>query len=88
MQFIANRYEYRRRLPHYQRYDRDLFVTFCTLNRWSLSAEARDAVLGHCLHDHGKRYVLHAAVIMPEHVHLMLMSLRDEGDGLIRWPRL
>ncbi|MGA8153742.1 MAG: hypothetical protein WB952_22525 [Terriglobales bacterium] len=82
MQFIANKYEYRRRLPHYQKYDRVLFVTFCALNRWKLSPEAREVVLGHCLHDHDKRFVLHAAVVMPERVHLMLTPLRDE----IGWP--
>jgi REP element-mobilizing transposase RayT len=39
-------------------------------------------VLQHCLHDHGKRYELHAAVVMPEHVHLLLTPLRDEKG----WP--
>lgn len=81
MQFVSNKYEYQRRLPHYQKFDRTLFVTFCTLNREPLSAEARDAVLRHCRHDHGRRYVLHAVVVMPEHVHLLLTPLRDpEGQ--------
>jgi REP element-mobilizing transposase RayT len=39
-------------------------------------------VLQHCLHDHGKRYDLHAVVVMPEHVHLLLTPLRDEKG----WP--
>ncbi|MGC2248116.1 MAG: transposase [Terriglobales bacterium] len=82
MRFVANKYEYRRRLPHYQKFDRILFVTFCTLDRWPLSPEAREAVLRHCTHDHGKRFVLHAAVVMPDHVHLMLTPLRDERS----WP--
>ncbi|MGB9197251.1 MAG: hypothetical protein WCB53_10050 [Terriglobales bacterium] len=82
MQFIANRYEYRRRLQHYQKYDRFLFVTFCTLNRWLLSPEARDVVLGHCIHEHGRRFVLQAAVVMPDHAHLMLTPLPDKGG----WP--
>ncbi len=42
----------------------------------------RDAVLRHCIHDHGKRFVLHAAVVMPEHVHLTLTPLVDENG----WP--
>ena len=82
MQLVTNRYEYRRRLPHYQKADRVLFVTFCTLNREPLSYEARDVVLRHCIHDHGKRFLLHAAVVMPEHLHLMLTPLRDENG----WP--
>jgi REP element-mobilizing transposase RayT len=75
-------YEYRRKLPHYQKFDRPLFVTFRKLNREALPAEARRLVLDHCLHDHGTKLQLHAAVIMPEHVHLLLTPLRD-GEG---WP--
>jgi REP element-mobilizing transposase RayT len=79
---LDGRYQYRRRLPHYQKFDRVLFVTFCTFNHGPLTFEARDAVLRHCIHDDGKRYVLHGAVIMPEHVHMMLTPLRDEKA----WP--
>jgi len=46
-----------------------------------LSRAARDLMLRHCLHDHGSKYLLHAAVVMPEHVHLLLSPLRDAaGD--------
>ena len=82
MQFVANKYEYRRRLPHYQKFDRVLFVTFCTLSREPLSGEARSIVLRHCIHDHGKRFVLHVVVVMADHVHLLLTPLRDENG----WP--
>lgn len=54
-----------------------LFVTFCTQNREPLFPEARDAVLRHCMHDHGRRFLLHAVVVMPDHVHLLLTPLRD-----------
>ena len=74
------RYEYRRRLPHYQRDDRPLFVTFRTSSRFALSPEARRLVLQHCFHDNGKTIHLHAVVIMPDHVHLLLLLLRDEND--------
>jgi len=46
------KYRYRRRLPHLQRADADLFVTFCTA-RWKLPFEARDLVLEHCLREGG-----------------------------------
>jgi len=75
-------YEYRRRLPHYQKADRPLFVTFRKNDRNPFPPEARDLLLQHCLYDHGKRYELHAAVVMPDHVHLLLTPLRDE-EG---WP--
>jgi REP element-mobilizing transposase RayT len=76
------RYEYRRRLPHYQKSDRPLFVTFRKLTREPLSSDARSLVLEHCLHDNGKKLVLHVAVVMPEHVHLLLTPLRDVNG----WP--
>jgi len=76
------KYSYLRRLPHYQKFDAALFVTFCTLARQELPESARDLVLGHCHHDHGRKLILHAAVVMPNHVHLLLSLLRDDSG----WP--
>ncbi len=76
------RYEYRRRLPHYQNASGALFVTFQTFRRSILPEPARDLVLRHCLYDHGKRIKLSAAVVMPTHVHLLFWALRDETG----WP--
>jgi len=80
MHFIANQYHYRRRLPHYQKFDHVLFVTFCKSLRTPFPAEARDIVLRHCIWENEKRVALHAAVVMPDHVHLLLTPLRD-GTG-------
>lgn len=74
------RYEYRRRLPQYQKDDRPLFVTFRTLRTVQLRPQERSLVLAHCLHDHGRTIHLHAAVIMPDHAHLRFTALRD-ADG-------
>src|SRR3954451_10775328 len=90
------KYRYRRRLPHLQKADSDLFITFCTAGRRILPEQARDLVLEHCLREGGilpmagegarpapaPRIHLHALVVMPDHVHLLLRPLRDE-DG---WP--
>ena len=105
-QTLLAKYRYRRRLPHFQKADADLFITFCTLGRDPLSEAARDLVLDHCLREAGisvkrapspagcspatsspampwtPRIVLHAAVIMPDHVHLLLKPLRDRSG----WP--
>jgi len=35
------KYEYRRRLPHYQKDDHPLFVTFTTDHRWQVPPIAR-----------------------------------------------
>jgi hypothetical protein len=44
------KYRYQRRLPHLQKADCDLFVTFCTARR-VLPPEARDIVMEHCLRE-------------------------------------
>jgi REP element-mobilizing transposase RayT len=90
------KYRYRRRLPHLQKADAALFVTFCTGGRMILPERARDLVLAHCLSEAGvwamagegarptpaARMRLDAVVVMPDHVHLLLRPLRD-GKG---WP--
>ena len=88
------KYRYRRRLPHLQKADATLFVTFCTGGRLVLPEQARDLVLEHCLREGGlqplagegaratPRIHLYAAVVMPDHVHLLLSPLRDENG----WP--
>ena len=75
-------YEYRRMLPHHQKPAGALFVTFCKLTRGPSSPEVRDIILQACLKGDGNRFRLHAAVIMPDHVHLLLTPLYDE-EG---WP--
>ncbi|MGA9508743.1 MAG: transposase [Candidatus Sulfotelmatobacter sp.] len=69
---------YRRNLPHMQRDYTPHFITFCTKFRRILPDWARDIVLGCCVHDHGRRYRLEAAVVMPDHVHLILTPSIDE----------
>ena len=73
---------YRRRLPHYQKDDRALFVTFRKLTREPFPAAARAIVLQHCLHDHGTKVQVHALVVMPDHVHLLLTPLRDRDSDV------
>jgi putative DNA methylase len=68
---------YKRNLRHLQADSQTLFVTFNTYQRWPLPDDARDLVLKHCVHDHGTRYQLHAAVVMPDHVHLLLTPMGD-----------
>ena len=79
---ILTKYRYRRRLPHLQKADCDLFVTFRAMRNGPFPASARDLVLDHCLREHGKRVNLLAVVVMPDHVHLLLTPLR-RTDG---WP--
>jgi REP element-mobilizing transposase RayT len=82
IQLQSNPYDYRRKLPHYQKFDRPIFVTFCKRFKEPLSPTARSLVLAHCLEGNNRTMHLHAVVIMPEHVHLLLTPLRNE-EG---WP--
>ncbi len=72
---------YKRRLPHLQRPSTTIFITFATWNRWTLPDRARELVVEHLTRDHRVRYHLHAAVVMPDHVHALLTPNRDaNGD--------
>ena len=82
------RYEYRRRLPHYQKDDRPLFVTFRTKEGFGLSPDARTLTLQHCLHDNGKTIQLHAAVVMPDHVPVLFTALRDANGWTFALPEI
>lgn len=82
------KYEYRRRLPHYQKDDHPLFVTFTTDHRWQLPPIARDIVLDCCLKQNGIRFDLHAAVVMPDHVHLIYSPLRGEDGWSYTLPEI
>jgi REP element-mobilizing transposase RayT len=94
---LPAKYSYRRRLPHLQKADAALFVTFCTGARLILPDQGRDLVLQHCLREGGvasvaraaspaesrkPRIRLYAAVVMPDHVHLLFVPLQDENG----WP--
>ena len=79
---MRRRYDYKGRyLPHIQKDNKAIFVTFATHQRWHLPDVARDLTLEACAHVHNKKCILHAAVIMPDHVHLILTPLADENGS-------
>ena len=69
---------YRRNLPHLQRDFKPHFITFVTKFRFVLPDWARDIALSSCCHDHRKQYELYVAVVMPDHVHMILTPLIGE----------
>lgn len=61
---------HRGNLPHLTSANKNYFVTFVTKERFILPEPARDIVLTHCIpRDH---YFLNAAVVMPDHAHLII----------------
>ena len=69
---------YRRNLPHIVRYDRPLFVTFSTYDRWILPPGARTIALRHLIFEHLRRIWVDVAVIMPDHVHVILTMIASD----------
>lgn len=61
----------RRHLPHWTLADSTDFVTFRLL-RGELTPTERRTVRDHITAGHGRYYDLAAAVVMPDHVHLLL----------------
>jgi len=84
---MERKYHYRRYLPHYQKDGRALFITYSTWHRWHLPEVARNLALESCLRANGRKCRLYAAVVMPDHVHLICVPLMDK-DGSISIPEI
>ena len=82
------KYNYRRRLPHIQKDCRPIFITFTIDHRWHLPPEAKDIVLEACLKENGARFDLRAAVVMPDHAHLLLTPLKNEDGWDFSLPQI
>ena len=65
------------RLPHLTKPDKTYFVTFCSKSRRHLTPAERDLALRACVDGHRQLYWMHCAVIMPDHVHLLITPFND-----------
>jgi putative transposase len=63
---------FKQQLPQLEKPKGKYFITFVTWERLELNKEARQVVLDACKFFHGQRYELFAAVIMVDHVHLLI----------------
>ena len=69
---------YRRRLPHIRGDGATYFVTWrLRRGQLDLSADERDCVVASFRHFDGVRYVLHAYVVMNDHVHVLVRTNAD-----------
>lgn len=69
---------YRRNLPHIEKFSATYFVTFRTKGDLLLPPAARSIALKHCLFENGRKIELHAAVIMPNHAHLLFTPMEND----------
>ncbi len=72
---MQRKYEYRRKLPHYQPDFKAFFITFSTHHRWILPESVLHIVIDTCLAGNDRKFALHAVVVMPAHVHMALTRL-------------
>lgn len=83
-----SKFEYHRKLPHYQRALQALFVTFATkAARW-LADEEKDVVFEACRFNDGRLMDLHALVVMSTHVHLLFHMRFDTENAIIPLRKL
>src|SRR6185436_12653531 len=68
---------FRRHLPHWTLQGSTYFLTFC-LAQGELSPPERTLLLQHLRAGHGQFYSLLSAVIMPDHIHILLRP----NDGI------
>lgn len=61
----------RRNLPHWKMHNATYFITFNTKNT-IFSKDEQTIVLNHIIDGNKKYYVLYAAGVMPDHVHIIL----------------
>jgi REP element-mobilizing transposase RayT len=70
---------YKKSLPKLEIPGKTYFVTFTTFERLELNPEARQLVLDACLFFDTQRYQLFTAVVMPDHVHLLIKPLKTKS---------
>lgn len=74
----ATRYS-KRNLPHFERPWAKYAVTFSRHERKALSETERNIVLRALVHEDGRQYLLYAACVMPDHVHLLIEPSMDDA---------
>ncbi len=70
----------RRNLPHWELGGSTYFITYRCAHGMLLQEAVRTIVMDNWKYWHGKRYLLHASVIMPDHVHVLITPKRKD-DG-------
>jgi REP element-mobilizing transposase RayT len=73
----------RRNLPHWQEPGRVYFLSWTCRKGLILSANERSIVLKALRYWHGRKWGVFAAVVMPDHVHLLAQPLSHPQGGSI-----
>jgi REP element-mobilizing transposase RayT len=68
-----------KKLYHFQDLGKPSFITFRTIKNFILNDAAKKIALQYCSHWHKQRIFLYAAVVMPDHVHMLFTTLEDNS---------
>jgi putative transposase len=72
----------RRNLPHFQEPDRVYFLTWrCRQGQWLAAAEHGQGLVA-LLHYNDGKWKVYAAVVLPDHVHLLVQPLPHPDGGV------
>jgi putative transposase len=71
----------RRNLPHWQEPGRVYFITWRCKDGGDLSPEERRITMEALRHWDSKKWTLYAAVVLPDHVHVLAQPLWRDGSG-------
>ena len=74
---MQRKYEYRRKLPHYQPDFKAFFITFSTYHRWVLPEPVPSDRDRYLPRRQRKKVLPDAVVVMPDHVHMVLTPKYD-----------
>jgi REP element-mobilizing transposase RayT len=77
---VENEKHFRRNLPHFQTAGASYFLTWRCRPGITLSPGGRTITLNAIRHRHGLKWDVIAAVVMPDHVHVLATPL-GKGDG-------
>ena len=72
---------YRRNLPHWEYPGSVYFITFRTVDGFTLSDSAKNITFASIKFHADKKYKLNACVIMEDHVHSILQPLEESGGA-------
>jgi REP element-mobilizing transposase RayT len=71
---------YRRNLPHWENPGDAYFVTFNAATDFTLTDTAKEIVFSAIKFHAGKKYELHACVVMKTHVHILFLPLKQSQN--------
>ena len=73
----------KRKLPHWQEPGRVYFITWRCREGQTLSHEERDITLEALKHWDGRKWVVYAAVVLPDHIHCLAQPKAHPAGGAV-----